>query len=173
MPLNCSVGEDSWESLGWQRDQTSQSKMKSVLNIHWRDCCWGWSANTLATWCEEPTHWKRPWCWGRVKAGEGDNRGWDGRMASLMPWTWVCVGFRSWWWKEKPGMLQSMRSQRVGHDWVTELKQYYQPRKFSEIHQGTRLNCKVGKTLPHLFSHPCSSPTPWTLPAFILPFWDL
>ena len=52
---------------------------KSVLNIHWKDWCWSWNSNTLATWCEELTHWKRPWCWERSKAGgEGHNRGWDG-----------------------------------------------------------------------------------------------
>ena len=58
------VREDSWESLG---DQTSQYKRKSILNIHWRDWCWGWSSNTLATGCEELTHWKRPWCWERLR----------------------------------------------------------------------------------------------------------
>ena len=90
MLLNCGVGEDSWESLGLQRNQTSQSYRKSVPNIHWKDCCWSWSFNTLATWWEEPTHWKRPWCWERLKAGgEGDDRGWDIWMASLTGWTWV------------------------------------------------------------------------------------
>ena len=67
MLLNYGVGEDSWEYLGLQGDQTSQSQRKSVLNSHWKDWCW--SSNTLATWCEEPTHLKRPWCWERVKAG--------------------------------------------------------------------------------------------------------
>ena len=64
----------------------------------------------------------RPWCWEILKAGgEGDNRGWDGWMASLTWWTWVWVSFGSWWWTGKPSVLQSMGSQRVGHDWVTEL----------------------------------------------------
>ena len=54
--------------------------------------------NTLATWCEELTHWKRPWCWERLKAGgEGDDRGWDGWMASSTQWTWVCLDSGSWW----------------------------------------------------------------------------
>ena len=54
------------------------------------DWCWSWNSNTLATWCKELTHWKRPWCWERLKAeGEGDDRGWDGWMASLTRWTWV------------------------------------------------------------------------------------
>ena len=71
-----SVGEDSWESLELQRDPTSPSWRKSVLTIHWKD--WSWSSNTLATWCEELTHWKRPWSWERLKVGEGNDRGWHG-----------------------------------------------------------------------------------------------
>ena len=65
---------------------------------------------------------EKTWCWERLKAGgEGDDRGWDGWMASLTWWTWVCADSRSWWWTGKPGMLQSMASQRVGHNWATEL----------------------------------------------------
>ena len=78
------------------------------------------------TWCEELTHLKRPWCWERLKVGgEGDGRGWEGWMASPTQWTRVWVNSRSWWWTERPGVLQSMRSQRVGHDWATELIQYW------------------------------------------------
>ena len=67
-------------------------------------------------------HWKRLWCWEGLGArGEGDDRGWDGWMASLTQWTWVWVNSRSWWWTGRPGVLQFMGSQRVGHDWVTEL----------------------------------------------------
>ena len=96
--------------------------MKSVLNIYWKDCCWSWSSNTLTTWCKELTHWKRPWCWERLKAGgEGDDRGWDGWMASVIPWMLVCPSSGSWWWTGKPGVLQSMGSQRIRHDWATEL----------------------------------------------------
>ena len=76
--------------------------------------------NTLATWCEELTHLKRPWCWERLKAGgEGDDTGWDNWMASPTPWVWVNSG--SWWWTGRPSLLQSMGSQRVGHNWVTKL----------------------------------------------------
>ena len=76
----------------------------------------------LATWCEELTHWRRPWCWERLKAGrEGDNRGWDGWVASPTQWTWVWARSRSWWWTGKSGLLQSMGLQWVGYDWVTEL----------------------------------------------------
>ena len=97
--------------------------IKSILNIHWKDWCWSWSSNTLATWFEELTHCKRPWCWERLKAGgEGDGRGWDGWMSSLTQWTWVWVNSGSWSWTGRPGVLQSMGSQRVRHDRATELK---------------------------------------------------
>ena len=71
---------------------------------------------------QELTHWKRPWCWERVKAGgERDDRGWDGWMASPTQWTRVWVNSGSWWWTEKPGALLSMGSQRVGYNSATEL----------------------------------------------------
>ena len=67
-------------------------------------------------------YWKRPWCWERLKVGgEGEDRGWDGWMVSPTQWTWFWVNSRSWWWTERPGVLQSMGSQRVKHDWATEL----------------------------------------------------
>ena len=69
MLLKCGVGEDSWESLGLQGDTTSPSQGKSVLNIHWKDWWWSWNSNTLATWCEEMTHLKRPWGWERLRTG--------------------------------------------------------------------------------------------------------
>ena len=76
----------------------------------------------FGTWCEELTHWKRPWCWERLKAGrEGDDRGWNGWMASPTRWTWVWASSGSWWWTGKPGGLQSMGLQRVRHNWATEL----------------------------------------------------
>ena len=77
--LQYCIGEDSWESLGLKGDPSSPSWRKSVLSIHWKVCCWSWSSNTLAAWCEELTHWKRPWSWEWLKAGgEGDDRGWGG-----------------------------------------------------------------------------------------------
>ena len=82
-------------------------------------------AETPILWPPDAKNWLtggKPWCWQRVKAGrEGDNRGWDGWMASPTQWTRVWVNSRSWWWTGRPGMLQSIGSQRVGHDWVTEL----------------------------------------------------
>ena len=80
------------------------------------------NSNILATWCEGLTHLKRPWCWERLKAGgEGNDRGWDGWMASPTQWTWVWVGSGSWFWTGRPGVLQLMGSERAGHDWATEL----------------------------------------------------
>ena len=90
MLSNCGAGVDSWESLGLQGDQTVQSYRKSTLNTLCKEWCWSWSSNTLATWCEEPTHWKRIWCWERLRAvGEGGSRGWDGWMASLTQGTQI------------------------------------------------------------------------------------
>ena len=86
------VGEDSWEPLGLQGDPTSPSWSRSVLGVHWKDWCWSWNCNILATWCEKLAHLKRPWSWERLRAGrEGDDRGWDGWMASPTQWTWVWV----------------------------------------------------------------------------------
>ena len=68
------------------------------------------------------THWKRPWCWERLKAGgERDDRGWDGWMALPIQWTWVWVSSGNWWWTGRPGVVQSIGSYRVGHDWMNEL----------------------------------------------------
>ena len=87
--------------------------------VYW---CWSWNSNTLATSCEELTHWKRPWWWeGLGAGGEGDDRGWDVWMASSTRWAWVWVNSGSCWWTGRPGVLWFMRSQRVGHDWATEL----------------------------------------------------
>ena len=98
MLLNCGVGEDSWESLGLQGDPTSPSWRRSVLGVHWKDWCWSWNSNTLATWREELTHLKRPWCWERLKArGEGDDRGWNGWMVPPTWWTLIYVSCGSWW----------------------------------------------------------------------------
>ena len=81
-----------------------------------------WNSNILPTWCEELTHLKRPWCWERLKRGlEGDVRGWDGWMASPTRWTWVWASSGSLWWTGKPGVQQSMGSQRAGQDWATGL----------------------------------------------------
>ena len=77
-----------------------------------------WNSNNFSTWCEQLTHWKRSWCWERLKAeGEEGNRGWDGWMASLIQWTWTWTSSGKWWGTGKPGMVQSTGSQRVDTTW--------------------------------------------------------
>ena len=97
---------------------------------------------------EELTHWKRLGCGeGLGAGGEGDDRGWDGWMASLTRWTWVWVNSGSWWWTGRPGVLQFMGSQRVGHDWATELNWNL------KRHKGWECNCSTYWL----------SATPWTI----------
>ena len=123
----------------WTARRSNQSILKEIrMIIHWKDWCWSWNSNTLAIWCEELTHLKRPWSWERLRAGgEGDNRGWDGWMASLSRWMWVWVDSWSWWWTGKPGVLQSMQQQRVGHDWTTDLNWYDYVGKYSFMLKNT------------------------------------
>ena len=104
----------------WTARRSNQSILKEISpEYSLKDWYWSWNSNTLATWCEELTHLKRPWCWERLRAGgEGDYRGWDGWMASP---TQVWVNSRSLWWTGRPGVLRFMGLQRVRHDWATEL----------------------------------------------------
>ena len=122
---------DAFELWCWRRllrvpwtARSNQSVLKEIspeYYIHWKDWCW--NSNTLATWCEEPTHWKRPQCLERLRAGgEGGVTGWGGWMASLIRWTWVWANSDRQW-TGKPGMLQSVGLQRVGHDLVNEQQQ--------------------------------------------------
>ena len=107
----------------WTARKYNHSILKEISpSVHWRDWCWSWNSNILATSCEELTYWKRPWCWeGLGAGGERDDRGWDGWMASPTQWTWVWVSSGSWWWTGRPGVLRFMGSQRLGHDCATEL----------------------------------------------------
>ena len=121
--FNYGIREDSQESLGLQGNQTSQSERtyQSWLFIG-RTAAEAEAPILGPPDCKDSTLWKRPWCWESLRAGgEVDERGWGGWMASLTWWPWVWVSSRSWWWTGRPGVLQSMGSQRVGHDWVTEL----------------------------------------------------
>ena len=110
-PLNCKEiqpvhpkGDQSWMFIGRTDAETETP------------------SNTLATSCKELTHWKRPWCWEGLRAGgEGVDRGWDGWMASPTRWTWVWVNSGCWWLTGRPGVQIFMGSQRVGHDWATEV----------------------------------------------------
>ena len=122
MLSNCGVGEDSWESFGLQGDPTSPFWRRSALGFLWRKWCWSWNSSTLAILCEVLTHWKSLWSWeGLGAVEEGDDRGWDGWMASRTLWTWVWVNSGRWWWTGRPRVLRFMGSQKVGQDWVTEL----------------------------------------------------
>ena len=121
-------------------------------HAHWKDWCWSWDSNSLATWCEELMHLKRPCCWERLKAGgEGeDKKKWDGWMASLPPWTWVWVNSGSWWWTGRPGVLRFMGSQRVGHNWATELDWTNSTFKNLYTHIQAPLVAQIVKNLPAL-----------------------
>ena len=122
---------ESWAPKNWcfwtvVLEKTLESPLdckdiQPVLCVHWKDLCWSWNSNTLATSYKELTHWKRLWFWeGLGAVGGGNDRGWDSWIASPTWWTWVCVNSRSWWWTGRPGVLKFMGSQRVGHDWATE-----------------------------------------------------
>ena len=120
MFLNCGLGKDSWESLGARR--SNQSLLKEISP--------GCSLERVMLRLKlqyfghliQLTHWKTPWCWERLKAGgDGDDRGWDGSMASLTQGTWIWVISGNGWWTGRPGVLKFMGLQRVGQDWGTEL----------------------------------------------------
>ena len=118
-PLDCKEiqpvhpkGDQSWVFVG----RTDAEAETPVLWLRVDSLEKGWLFSN------ELTHWKRPWCWeGLGAGGEGDNRGWDGWMASPTRRTWVWVNSGSWWWTGRPGVVQFMGLQRVGHDWATEL----------------------------------------------------
>ena len=134
--LDC---EESWALKNWcfwtvVLEKTLESPLECKENqpVHSEgDQPWDFlgrndaKAETLVLWPphgEELTHWKRLWCWeGLGAGGEEVNRGWDGWMASLTQWTWVWVNSGSWWWTGRPGVLRFMGSQRVGHNWATDL----------------------------------------------------
>ena len=130
--------KESWALRNWcfwtavlEKTLESPLDCKEIQPVHPKgDQSWAFigrtdieaETNTLANWCGELTHLKRPWCWERLRAGvEGDDRGWGGWMASPTQRTWVWVNFQSGWWRGRSGMLRFMGSQRVGHDWVTGL----------------------------------------------------
>ena len=130
--------EESWVLKNWcfwtmvlEKTPESPLDCKEIQPVHSKGDSPGCSLEGLllklkllyfATSCEELTHCKRPWCWeGLGAGGEGDDRGWDGWMASPTRWTWVWVDSGSWWWPGRPGVLRFMGLQRVGHDWATEL----------------------------------------------------
>ena len=126
------MDREAWHAAwcSWGRKELDTTGRLNWSGLNWTDTEFPWftgrtdlklKLQSLATWCEELTYLKSPWCRERLRAGgEGDDRGWDGGMASPTQWTWVWVGSGSWWQTGKPGVLQSMGLQRVGHNWVTE-----------------------------------------------------
>ena len=111
--------------IPWTARRSNQSILKEIIpSIYWKDWCWSWSSNNLATWCEELTHWKSPWCWERLKAvGERGDRGWGVWMASLTQGTWVWANSRRERRTGKTGVLLFMGLQRIRHNWMTEQQQ--------------------------------------------------
>ena len=121
MLLSCGVGEDSWESLDCKEIQPVHSKGDQPWVFFGRNDA---KAETPVLWPAHAKSWliERLWCWeGLGAGGAGDDRGWDGWMASLTRWTRVWVNSGSWWWTGRPGVLRFIESWRVGHDWTTEL----------------------------------------------------
>ena len=112
MLSNCGAGEDSWEDIKEIKLVNPKGNQPWIF-IGRKDWCW--CSNTSATWYNRLV--AKDWCWERLRVRrEGDNSGWDGQMASSTQCTWACANSLT----RKPGMLQSMGWQRVGHDWVTE-----------------------------------------------------
>ena len=124
MLLNCGVGGDSW--VPWTARRSNQSIFKEINSEYSLEgLMLKLKLQYLATWGKEPTHWKRPRCWKRLRAGwEEDNRGWDGCMASLIQRKWVWTNCGGYWRTRKLGMLQSTGSQRVGQELANEQQQY-------------------------------------------------
>ena len=169
--------KESWAPKNWcfwtvvlEKTHESPLDCKEIQPVHPKaDQSWVFigrtdvEAETPILWPPDVKNWLvgKDWCWERLKVGgEGDDRGWDGWTASPTQWTWVWVDSKSWWWTGRPGMLQSMESQRVGHDWATELnwelyslktifwriatirnetvkKTYSEPRMFNKLLQNT------------------------------------
>ena len=120
---------DAFELWYWKRflrvpgtsRRSNQSILKEIIpEYSLEGWYWSWNSNTSATWCKELTHWKRPWCWERLKTGEADDRGWDGWMASPTQWTWIWASSGSWWWTGKPAVHGVTKSRTGLSNW-TEL----------------------------------------------------
>ena len=116
MLLNCGVGECSWTTR-----RSNQSMLEEISSEYSLEGLMVKLKPQYFGHLMQRTQWKRPWCWKRLKAGEGDDRRWEGWMTSPTCWTWVWASSGRWWWTGKPGVLQSVGSQRVGCDWATEL----------------------------------------------------
>ena len=130
----------------WTARRSNQSILKeNSPGCSWKDWCWSWNSSTLATSCEELTHRKGTLMLGGI--GGKRRRGWQRmrwRMASPTRWTWVWVNSGSWWWTGRPGVLWFMGSQRVRHDWATELNwtEYLMDSPASAVFRTLCFHCK-------------------------------
>jgi len=184
-----SVRIDAFELWCWRRHlrvtwtarRSSQSILKEISPEYLLEgLMLKQNSNTWATWFEELTHLKRPWCWEWLRAGgEGDDRRWGGWIASPTEWTWVWVSSRSWWWTGKPGVLQSMGSERVEHDWTTKLSwssNIFYVYQFTSVQS---LSCERESVMPSshlilcrpLLLLPQSLPVPGSFPVSQLFTW--
>ena len=120
MLLNCGIKEDWW--VPWSARSNQSILKENFSEYSLEGLMLKLKLQNFGHLIQRTDSLERPWCWERLKAGgEGDDRGYDGWMASPTRWTWVWVNSGSWWWTGKPDMLQSIGLQRIGHDWVTEL----------------------------------------------------
>ena len=122
---------DAFELWYWRRLFESPLDCKEIQPVHPKgNQSWIFfgktnaEAETPVLWSHDAKNWhlKRPWCWEWLKAGEGEDREWNGWMTSPIQWAWVWVSSGSCWWTGSPGVLQSMGSQRVGCDWTELIK---------------------------------------------------
>ena len=121
----CAAVHGVTESWTWLSDWTE---------LNWTELELGTAMKYISFLMGITDYWIRPWCWERMKpGGEGDDGGWDGWMVSLTHWTWVWISSRIWWWTGKPGVLQSMGLQRVGHNWATELNSKWADFPFTPV----------------------------------------
>ena len=120
MVLNCDLAKTLESSLDSKKIKPVNPKENQSWIFIGRT---GAEAETPILWLPdaEPTHWKRPWCWERLKVGEVGDREWDCWMASLTQWTWAWASVGRWWRTGNSGVLQSIGSQRVKHGWATKL----------------------------------------------------
>ena len=124
----CAFSYCSWRSKGKNAEVLCHSLFQ--WTTFWKNWCWSWSSNTLATWCKKPAHWKRSWCWERLRAGgEGDNRGWNGWVALSTQWTWVwakseTVKDRESWHAEVHGVAESDTTEWLNNNSLCRLQHF-------------------------------------------------
>ena len=164
--------KESWALKNWcfwtvvlEKTLESPLDCKEIQPVHPKDQSWVFIGRTYDVEAETPilwppdaelTHLKRPWCWERSRAGgEGDDRGWDGGMASPTQWTWVWVDSGSWWWTGRLGVLRFMGLQRVRHDWATELN-------WTESTQTSQEGSDTGKEVSRICQAECKTCLYWS-----------